>query len=146
MSTGLLKKENIILDMDTEKKDEVIVSLAGKLEKEGIVTNFDGFLKDIYAREEMDNTAVGFGVAIPHGKSEWIKEARLAFSRLTKSINWGDDEEYVKFIFLIAIPEGEASKHIEVLAGLSQKILDDKFREKLETADIEEVLELINGK
>ena len=66
MSTGLLKKENIILDMDTEKKDEVIVSLAGKLQKEGIVTNFDGFLKDIYAREEMDNTAVGFGVAIPH--------------------------------------------------------------------------------
>ena len=55
MSTGLLKKENIILDMDTEKKDEVIVSLAGKLQKEGIVTNFDGFLKDIYAREEMEH-------------------------------------------------------------------------------------------
>ena len=95
MSTGLLKKENIILDMDTEKKDEVIVSLAAKLEKEGIITNFDGFLKDIYAREEMDNTALGFGVAIPHGKSEWIKEARLAFARLPKEINWGDEEEYV---------------------------------------------------
>ena len=145
MSTGLLKKENIILDMDTEKKDEVIVSLAGKLQKEGIVTNFDGFLKDIYAREEMDNTAVGFGVAIPHGKSEWIKDARLAFARLTKEINWGDEDEYVKYIFLIAVPTGEASKHIEVLAGLSQKILDEKFREKLDTASLEEVLEMING-
>ena len=145
MSTGLLKKENIILDMDTEKKDEVIVSLAGKLQKEGIVTNFDGFLKDIYTREEMDNTAVGFGVAIPHGKSEWIKDARLAFARLTKEINWGDEDEYVKYVFLIAVPAGEASKHIEVLAGLSQKILDEKFREKLDTASLEEVLEMING-
>ncbi|MBP9477939.1 MAG: PTS sugar transporter subunit IIA [Sebaldella sp.] len=146
MSTGLLKKENISLDSGLETKEEVINDLAEKLYNEGIITDFDGFLRDIYAREELDNTALGFSVAIPHGKSKWITEARLAFSRLTKSINWGDDEEYVKFIFLIAIPEGEASKHIEVLAGLSQKILDDKFREKLETADIEEVLELINGK
>lgn len=146
MSTGLLKKENILLDSDLGTKEEVINSLSEKLYNEGIVTDFDGFLKDIYAREEMDNTALGFSVAIPHGKSKWITEARLAFSRLTKNIDWGDENEYVKFIFLIAIPEGEAGKHIEVLAGLSQKILDDKFRERLETADIDEVLELINKK
>ncbi len=144
MSIGLLKKENILLDSNLEIKEEVIKSLAEKLYEEGIITDFEGFLKDIYTREEMDNTAVGFDVAIPHGKSKWITEARLAFSRLTKKINWGDEEEYVKFIFLIAVPENEAGKHIEVLAGLSKKILDDKFREKLETADIEEVLQLIN--
>lgn len=146
MSKKLLSRENIILDPDVSEKDKVITILAEKINNEGIITNFEGFLNDIYAREEMDNTVVGFKVAIPHGKSRWITEARLGFMRLEKEIYWGDEEEYVKYIFLIAVPEGEASKHIEVLAGLSHKILDENFRKNLENANTEdEVLELINA-
>ena len=146
MSTDLLKIENILLELEVEKKENVINVLAGQLEKEGIITNFEGFLNDIYAREKMDNTAVGFGVAIPHGKSEWITEARLGFAKLKKEMDWGDEDEYVRFVFLIAVPEKEAGKHIEVLAGLSQKILDENFREKLEKAKTkEEVCDLVNG-
>lgn len=146
MSKKLLNKGCIILDPDIEEKDKVITMLAETMDSEGIITNFEGFMNDIYAREEMDNTVVGFKVAIPHGKSKWITEARLGFMRLKKEIYWGDEEEYVKYIFLIAVPEGEATKHIEVLAGLSKKILDDNFRENLENAKTEdEVLELINS-
>ena len=46
MSTGLLKKENILLDSNLEIKEEVIKSLAEKLYEEGIITDFEGFLKD----------------------------------------------------------------------------------------------------
>ena len=102
------------------------------------------FIGDIMKREEMENTVVGFKVAIPHGKSEFISVPQIVFAKLEKEIFWGDPDEKVKYIFLLGVPNASASEHIEILMKLSKKILDEKFREKLEfTNDKEELLKII---
>ena len=72
-------------------------------------------------------------------------ESGIAFARLTKEIEWDEDEE-VRYVFMIAVSEENASnEHLEILIKLSKSILDDEFREKLENTDSEsEVLELLN--
>ena len=104
--------------------------------------NKEKFIADIIEREETENTVVGFKVAIPHGKSEFISIPQIVFAKLEKEIFWGDPEEKVKYIFLLGVPSISAGDHIEILMKLSKKILDEKFREKLGSTNVKE--ELLN--
>ena len=106
--------------------------------------NKEKFIEDVFKREEMENTVVGFKVAIPHGKSEFINSPQIVFAKLKEEIFWGDPDEKVKYIFLLGVPTISAGEHIKILMNLSKKILDEKFREKLEmTDDKGELLKII---
>ena len=74
-----------------------------------------------------------------------MSESGIAFARLTNEIEWDEDEE-VKYVFMIAVSEENATnEHLEILIKLSKSILDDEFREKLGKTDLKsEVLELLN--
>ena len=134
---------NIILDIETEDKNLIINKMVETISEEKLI-NKEKFIADIIEREETENTVVGFKVAITHGKSEYIKSPQIVFAKLKKEIFWGDPEEKVKYIFLLGVPASSAGKHIEILMKLSKKILDEKFREKLEnTNNKEELLKII---
>ena len=50
----------------------------------------------------------------------------------------------MKYIFLLGVPSESAGEHIKILMKLSKKILEEKFREKLEITDEkEELLKII---
>ena len=74
-----------------------------------------------------------------------MSESGIAFARLTNEIEWDEDEE-VKYVFMIAVSEENATnEHLEILIKLSKSILDDDFREQLEKTDSKsEVLELLD--
>jgi mannitol/fructose-specific phosphotransferase system IIA component (Ntr-type) len=81
----------------------------------------------------MGATAVGYGVGIPHGKTDAIKKPTLAFAKTKELVKWGDEEEdWVNLIFMIAVPESAASdEHLKILAILSRKLMNDDFRNSL---------------
>jgi len=119
----LINEELIFLDFDAKNKLEVLnklgklISKAGKLhdEKYGIVDALEGFIKSVQEREKIFATAVGFSFAIPHGKSDYVKQSSIAYARL-----------------------------IEKIEKLSTAILEDDFRERLEKAKTNmEVMKLI---
>lgn len=130
---------NIILDMKTEDKNLIINKMVETISEEKFIDK-EKFIADIIKREETENTVVGFKVAIPHGKSEYIKFPQIVFTKLKDEIFWGDPEEKVKYIFLLGVPASSAGKHIEILMKLSKKILDEKFREELENTNNKEKL------
>ncbi|SKA78701.1 PTS system IIA component, Fru family [Caloramator quimbayensis] len=144
--TDLISKKMIVLDLDVSNKDEAIETLARKIQEEGRLNDFDGYIKQVKKREEEFSTAVGFDIAIPHGKCIHVKKASVAFARLKNKIKWSEDES-VKYIFLLAVPDSEAGdKHLQIIAQLSRNIMRDEFRRKLEDSNeidqIEKVLEL----
>lgn len=108
-----------------------------------------GYLDSLFKREEMFPTAVGELYAIPHGKCKFVKVPTVAFARLTNEVLWDEVEnESIKYIFMIGVPDGKNSgnQHIDILVNLSKKIMDDDFREGINSAQkIEEVLNLINN-
>ena len=85
-----------------------------------------------------------FFFAIPHGKSEYVRQSSIAYARLTEEIEWSEEEK-VHHIFMIGVPEEKAgNEHLEILIKLSTAILEDDFRERLEKAKSnKEVMELI---
>lgn len=137
---NLINREMIMLDMEAETKAEVIEKLARIIEKQGRLVNLEDYIAQVHKREEEATTAVGFDVSIPHGKCDAVKIATVAFARLKKPIIWSDDEQ-VRYVFLLAVPEKEAGNtHLKILAELSRKIMRDEFREKLEKSNsIEEI-------
>lgn len=140
---NFINENNIILNLETEDKREIINKMTETISEEKLL-NKEKFIEDVFKREEMENTVVGFKVAIPHGKSEFINSPQIVFAKLKEEIFWGDPDEKVKYIFLLGVPVASAGEHIKILMNLSKKILDEKFREKLEmTDDKGELLKII---
>ena len=140
---NFINENNIILNLETEDKREIINKMTETISEEKLL-NKEKFIEDVFKREEMENTVVGFKVAIPHGKSEFINSPQIVFAKLKEEIFWGDPDEKVKYIFLLGVPVASAGEHIKILMSPSKKILDEKFREKLEmTDDKEELLKII---
>jgi PTS system fructose-specific IIA component len=132
---NIMTKDMIVLGLEASTKEEAIEKLAKVFEKQDKLTDFNDYVKHVFEREERFPTAVGFGVATPHGKCDSVRQACVAFARLKNEIQWSKDEK-VKYIFLIAVPDKDASDaHLKILAQLSRKIMREEFRKKLMDAD-----------
>ncbi|WP_304178218.1 fructose PTS transporter subunit IIA, partial [Leptotrichia trevisanii] len=144
--SDLLIKDRINLDVKSTNKVDVIKELAKLHEKTGVLNDYDGYVKALMAREEQSSTGIGEGIAIPHAKTEFVKEPALAMGRKPEGIDYDSlDGEPATLFFMIAAPDGANNTHIETLARLSQLLLDDDFKAALENAKTaDEVLEIIN--
>ena len=92
----ILDKRVIDLNMKAGNKDEVIRHLAGLLKNAGYVEDLEGYVKDVYLREEEGITGIGGHVAIPHGKSEFVDKVGIAVGRTQQMVDWESyDEEPV---------------------------------------------------
>ncbi len=125
----------IELQSSLTTKEDVIKALIKKLYLEGKITSEEEFLKVVYEREGLSETGMEGGLAIPHGKSECVKEAAFAVMSTSGIVSdWEslDPDNEVQYIFLLAIPKSEAgSTHLELLAELMQRMSDDDYKKQL---------------
>lgn len=142
MMSRLIDEALIRVDLEATSKEEIINQLAELLDVEKRLIDKPGYIKKVMEREEAFPTAIGFRVAIPHGKCNTVKTPSVVFARLRTPIRWSEEEE-VEIVFLLAVPEEEASnRHLEILAQLSRKLMHEDFREKLLQLNTKE--EIIN--
>jgi 2-O-A-mannosyl-D-glycerate-specific PTS system IIC component len=147
--TSLTTPALINLKTTFESRDEAINALAQQLHEQGKLHDKEEYLKAVFAREEQGPTALGEGLAVPHGKTDAVKEAAFAMATLKKDIQWQgideDEMEEVNLIFLIAIPNAEAgSTHMQLLTELTSTLVDDEVREAvLNATTIEQILTLL---
>ncbi len=139
----ILDKRVIDLKMKAINKDEVIRHLAGLLKKAGYVEDLEGYIKDVYLREEEGITGIGGHVAIPHGKSEFVDKVGIAVGRTEQMVEWESyDEEPVDLFFLFAVPsDSEGAKgHLRLIAELAGKLGNEAIMGKLQAASTYEDL------
>lgn len=92
------------------------------------------------------STGIGFGIAIPLGKSASSLVSKEAFAKKERGIDWNClDGEPAKLIFMIAVPEESAgNEHFKRLQLLSRKLMNDEFSQNLlKVQSKEEVLKLL---
>ena len=144
----LLVKERINLNLQSTTKSDVIKEIAWSFEQTGVLNHYDDFVAAVNEREALSSTALEDGIAIPHAKTKAIKRAAVAIGRKLDGIDYDSlDGEKSKLFFMIGAPDGANNEHIEVLAKLSQLLLDDDFRIALLNANsADEVIELIDKK
>ncbi|STP71841.1 multiphosphoryl transfer protein 1 [includes phosphoenolpyruvate-protein phosphotransferase;phosphocarrier protein Hp; fructose-like phosphotransferase enzyme IIA component] [Escherichia coli] len=59
--------------------------------------------EDVWQREEIVTTGVGFGVAIPHTKSQWIRHSSISIARLAKPIGWQSEMGEVELVIMLTL-------------------------------------------
>ena len=131
----VIKPETVLLDLPgINSKDQVIRLLAGKLETAGHISNLDEYIQSVYEREKLGPTYMGNFIAIPHGKSDAVKEAGVAFGRSQEGFPYETDmgSGTVKLVFLLAIPNRmSADAYMAVLARLARLLVHDEFLSNL---------------
>ncbi|MFD1020413.1 PTS fructose transporter subunit IIABC [Thalassobacillus hwangdonensis] len=146
--TDLLKKDTILLNLSSTNKEDVIDELVTKLDDAGRLNDKEGFKQAILNREEQSTTGIGEGIAIPHAKTNAVKEPAIAFGRSSDGLDYESlDGQPTNLFFMIAASEGANQTHLETLSRLSSFLMDTNFRTKLEEAQTEDdVMEAINAK
>jgi len=111
----------------------------GDAERERLV--FDSLCQ----RERLGSTALGHGVAIPHGRSPGLVVASGAFVRLAEAIDFGaPDGQPVDLLFALAVPEHFTQQHLVLLGQLAEMLGNAAFRQCLrEAADSEALHRLL---
>ncbi|QFT35439.1 MULTISPECIES: fructose-specific PTS transporter subunit EIIC [unclassified Vibrio] len=148
MITDLINQELICLDLQATTKQEVFEELIELLSNNHRISDKTQFLNDIQAREEIGNTGFEDGVALPHAKSAAVSQPAVAIGISRQGIEYGaEDGQPSKLFFMIASPDGGADHHIEVLAELSSKLIEEGFIEHfMQASSAEEALELLLAK
>ncbi|EFF41730.1 PTS fructose transporter subunit IIABC [Mycoplasmopsis alligatoris] len=146
----LLTKETILFRPNINNKDELLKRAVDLAALSGKINDPKKLLQAVWKREYEFSTGVGNGIAIPHGKGEFVKKPVLSAIVLREGIDYSSlDNKPVKLVFLIAAPEGNAQEnlHLDVLANLSRMLLDEELVEKLIKAKSKsEFLSLLSNK
>jgi PTS system fructose-specific IIA component len=136
----LINKNLIKLDLKSKNKKEAIEELAELAKRDCKIDSFEDYVESVLKREESYSTGIGNGIAIPHGKSNSVKEALIVFGRCEGKIEWDSlDGKPVNLVFLLGIPEENAGDiHLKVLSQLSRKIMHDDFVQLLRNSKTED--------
>lgn len=146
--TELLKKDTIILDLQSSSKGDVIDELVAKLNEAGRLESREGFKEAILKRESQSTTGIGEGIAIPHAKTSAVKTPAIAFGRSISGIDYESlDGQPAHLFFMIAASEGANNAHLETLSRLSMLLMDTDFRKMLLAAEnIDDIVKIIDEK
>ena len=142
----IINKNLMKLNLKSNTKEEIIKELASLIDKENRLNDYEKYVQEVLHRESLTTTGIGFGIAIPHGKSDAVKIPTVALGKVSEGVDWESlDGEPVKIIFLLAVPEEAASnQHLKILAALSRKLMNEEFiHELFNSTDKDRLLELL---
>lgn len=145
MLENLINKDLIFVEEKVKGKYELLEDMVDKTLGKGLIMTREPIIHEIKKREKLESTGVIEGVAIPHARTEAVKDLILEIAIIKKGLDFEAlDDKPVHIVFLIVAPEEARKKYIHVLARISRMCRQNDFREKLKNAnDRDEVFEII---
>ncbi|EGE0025585.1 PTS 2-O-a-mannosyl-D-glycerate transporter subunit IIABC [Escherichia coli] len=148
--TTLTHRDALCLNARFTSREEAIHALTQRLAALGKISSTEQFLEEVYRRESLGPTALGEGLAVPHGKTAAVKEAAFAVATLSEPLQWEgvDGPEVVDLVVLLAIPPNEAgTTHMQLLTALTTRLADDEIRARIQSATTpDELLSALDDK
>jgi len=90
----------------------------------------------LFARERLGSTGLGHGVAIPHGRIKGLKSPMAAVFQLAQAIGFdAPDEQAVKLLIFLLVPEAATQKHLEILSEIAELLSNANLRDNLISSD-----------
>lgn len=142
----LLSADRIVLLVEPGTRDSVL-DAAARLIANASPTQTAAIGASLRQRERLGSTAIGHGVAIPHGRSNAFDQARAAFLRLQHPVDFeAADGEPVDLVFAMAVPEHFTQQHLQWLSELAERFADQSYRDALRAAgDVGQLRALLLG-
>ena len=130
----LLNADRIAVLVEADGRDQVL-DAAARLLADGAAETTSAIGQSLRQRERLGSTAIGHGVAIPHGRTEAFNRARAAFFKLTPGVDFdAADGRPVDLVFAMAVPVHFTQQHLQLLSELAERFGDAGFRDALRAA------------
>ncbi|MBF0569501.1 MAG: PTS sugar transporter subunit IIA [Candidatus Omnitrophica bacterium] len=138
----------VVADLKATTKQELIEEMVGVMVDAGAFEKKHKakIIDVLMAREALGSTAIGQGIAIPHGKTDCVNKLVAGLAVSKKGIDFDAlDGEPAYIFFLLAAPVDSAGPHLKALARVSRLLKDKYFRESLKVAkDKKEIIDLVS--
>ena len=132
--TPLLQPANVVADLQTGSKKRLFEQAAQVFQTSHGCSPAEVF-DSLLSREKLGSTALGYGIAIPHGRIKHLKDAACAFFRLSAAIDFdAPDGQPVDLAFILLAPSAATDLHLQILGELAAMFSDEDFRAQLRVA------------
>ncbi|MBN2424392.1 MAG: PTS sugar transporter subunit IIA [Calditrichaceae bacterium] len=130
-----IKEDHLTPKLKGESKFQIIEELMDLMEKSGSIIDREIALQDVLAREGYLSTGLENGLAIPHAKTDGVKQLQIGFGVKEGGIDFESlDGKPASLIFLVLSPRDTSGPHIQALAFISRNLKEKHFRDALYNA------------
>ena len=130
--TDFLTADRVIADLSGKEKPQVLEEMAHQLADSQSDLDPGQVLQVLQDREKISTTAIGEGVAIPHGKLPSVEKISGLFARSLQGVDFASlDGEPTYLFFTLIAPQDAAADHLKALARISRLLKDPDLRHRL---------------
>lgn len=131
-----LINEDFIIDIKSDNKQDALNELLQVICKNPIITDCMIFKKEIFNREKLMSTGIGYEIAIPHARHKTIDDFVMALGRKKDGLEYESiDDKPVKLIFMIGASDTQDKDYIRLLARLVLRLKNKIFVNKILAAE-----------
>lgn len=128
---SLLDPARIALRLQSTTRPAALAEIAQLLEGHPDIPNYRGFYADLLARDQLDSTSLGNGIALPHSRTEHVTKIVMAVGRSDAGIPFETNGETVKLMFMLGTPKMKPGDYLAVLSALCKLLRDPGDRHAL---------------
>lgn len=129
--SSLLVPTRILLQLQSTKRTTALNEVARLLENDPNVANFQGFYNELLARERLDTTCLGNGIALPHARTEHVKKIVIAVGRSDPGVLFENVDQNVRLMFVLGTPKSNPGDYLMLVGSLCRLIKDATSRDVL---------------
>ena len=146
LDSDLLNPGRILSSVSVNSKKRLLELISATLAKKNKTLNSREIFESLCHREQLGSTALGNGVAIPHGRISGTKRVEALFIRLLKPLPFdAEDGKPVDLIFALTVPENCTEDHSKLLSNIAERFSDPVLQEQLRnSADANAIFHLLS--
>ena len=130
--SDILSPKNVLLNIECNSKKATIELLAKNLADSNNGISQVEIIDCLTAREKLGSTGLGNGIAIPHGRLKYCKEAIASFVKLNNGVDYeAVDKIPVDLVFALIVPQESTDEHLNILAILAKTLSNQETISKL---------------
>lgn len=127
----LLTPDSILLDLAFRSKKHLFEHAGDVFSRRHNLRSADVF-SSLFERERLGSTALGYGIAIPHGRIKGLRQATGVLYRLQAPLEFdAHDHQSVSLCFILLVPKEADEAHLQILGELAQLFGDATMRQHM---------------
>lgn len=131
--------ERIFFDLEASDRFEFIREVSRRLSGSEGISDADQMAQDAIIREEELSTGIDRGIAMPHARTNAVKELICAFVRPSEPVDFGSaDGKPCDLIFFSAVPRKAVDQYLHLTAAIVRRLQKNGTTEKLRAASSKE--------
>lgn len=128
----LIKRDMVVPALQATDKRGILEELAAYMAGKQPRIDRATLARVLIEREQLASTAIGEGVAIPHGKLGTVNEIVACLGRGRDGIEFDSMDGQPTYLFFVLVaPESSTGAHLKALARISRVFKDPEFRRRL---------------